>query len=202
MRKLSLLTIVLLLTLSCFAQDIIVTKDGKKINAVISEIELEVVKYKNYDNQSGPTISIRRIDIASIVYQNGGVEVFSEKLETSILPTPAQKALADYRGLPEYQSAKNLYATGVVFASIGAGLMFSGLFVGLFADMFVGFVILVPIGAGMMIPGAICSGIGNGRMSSIRNQNSHMYSHNLFKTEKSQLNLNVNPNSVGLSLRF
>ena len=68
--------------ISANAQDIIVTKEGKKIDAVVLEIELEVVKYKYFDNQNGPTISMRKSDIASIIYQNGSVEVFNTQTST------------------------------------------------------------------------------------------------------------------------
>lgn len=63
---------------NCYAQDIIITKESRKIETKILEIDLEVVRYKNYSNQNGPTYVIKKSDIASIVYANGDVEVFNK----------------------------------------------------------------------------------------------------------------------------
>jgi len=197
MKKIALLVIVLLLGLNCFAQDVIVTKDGKRIDAVISEVDLDVVKYKRFDNQSGPTISIKKSDIVSIVYQSGGVEVFDEKQPVTIiqtLPAPTQKISTNYLQSQEYKAAKNLYTYGVVVSCVGAGMFITGWFIP------IGWITMVPIGAGMIIGGSVCAGVGKSRMNSIRDQS--LFSYNLLKTENSQLSLNVNPNSVGLSLKF
>ena len=50
MKKISLLIIALWLSLGCFAQDVIVTKDGKKINAKVTEIHENAILYKKFEN--------------------------------------------------------------------------------------------------------------------------------------------------------
>ena len=52
----SLLSAVCFIALTCtsFAQDIIVTKDARKINAKVTEVNVDNVRYKNFDNQDGP----------------------------------------------------------------------------------------------------------------------------------------------------
>jgi hypothetical protein len=55
----------------CFAQDVIVTRDAKIINARITEVSSDSVKYKNLDNLDGPTYTLPKSQIASILYQNG-----------------------------------------------------------------------------------------------------------------------------------
>ena len=62
-------------------QDVIITKKAEKIMAKITEIDIDVVKYKRYDYQEGPTYTIKKSDIASIIYQNGKVEVFEQSKE-------------------------------------------------------------------------------------------------------------------------
>ena len=62
-----------------FAQDIIVTKNSEKIEAKISDVEQDCIKYKKYNYQEGPTYTIRKTDIVSIIYQNGDVETFMDK---------------------------------------------------------------------------------------------------------------------------
>ena len=56
--------------------DLLITKDAQSIKAVILEINDTEIKYKQYENQSGATYSIKRFDMQSIVYSNGEVEVF------------------------------------------------------------------------------------------------------------------------------
>lgn len=66
------------LTLGCFAQDIIVKKDGSVIQAKVSEIGTTDVKYKKWSNQEGPSYVIAKNDILAITYQNGEKEMFEE----------------------------------------------------------------------------------------------------------------------------
>jgi hypothetical protein len=65
--------------MSLLAQDIIVTSKGTKIEAKITEIGLETVKYKEFSYQDGPDYVIKKDEIASIVYSNGNVVVFFEE---------------------------------------------------------------------------------------------------------------------------
>jgi hypothetical protein len=74
------ISLFLCLTLFCglgYAQDIIVTKDSKRIEAKILEVNINDIKYKNFNNQNGPTYTILKSEIASIIYENGTVEAFS-----------------------------------------------------------------------------------------------------------------------------
>ena len=59
------------------AQDIIVTKKSERIDAKVLEININDVKYKDWDNLDGPTYTLLKSDIASIIYQNGKAETFS-----------------------------------------------------------------------------------------------------------------------------
>jgi len=73
-------TVLVAFTLSnvfVFAQDIIVTKDSKRIDATVLEVNVDNIKYKDWSNQNGPTYTILKSEIASIIYQNGKVETFS-----------------------------------------------------------------------------------------------------------------------------
>ena len=64
---------IMMTTLSLFAQDIIVTKDAKKIDAKILEVSKTEIKYKELDNLEGPTFIAEMSDISSIIYANGKV---------------------------------------------------------------------------------------------------------------------------------
>ena len=66
------------------AQDIIITKDSKRIEAKITEINTTTIKYKKWNYQDGPDIYENKNNIAVIMWGNGEVEVFNneEKQDT------------------------------------------------------------------------------------------------------------------------
>jgi hypothetical protein len=64
---------------ACFAQDVIITKDAKKKYAKITDVNIYNIKYKIFNYQDGPTYTILKSRIVSILYQNGTVEVFEEE---------------------------------------------------------------------------------------------------------------------------
>jgi len=60
-----------------FSQDIIVKKDGSEIKAKVVEIDLQKIKYKEFDFQNGPIRNIDKSDVFMIIYQNGKRENFN-----------------------------------------------------------------------------------------------------------------------------
>ena len=58
------------------AQDVIVTRDSRKIEAIVTYVGEGVVRYKHYYNPNGPTYRIEINQIASISYENGGTQKF------------------------------------------------------------------------------------------------------------------------------
>ena len=80
----------LMASLSLYAQDIIVTKDAKKIEAKILEVSKSEIKYKEKDNLEGPTFVLETNEINSIIYSNGKVVLYDNQ------PTNAPaKSIAD-----------------------------------------------------------------------------------------------------------
>ena len=83
----------------CMAQDIIVTKDSKRINAKVTEVNEDNIKYKNFDNPDGPVYTLSKANILTIVYQNGLVETFEAESSNPVMPAQtvsvqSQKAAA------------------------------------------------------------------------------------------------------------
>lgn len=75
--KNSILIFILLLLMSHLqAQDIIFTKKKGKVNAKVWEVETKYIKYKKSDNPGGPLYSMQTALIDSIVYENGGRDIF------------------------------------------------------------------------------------------------------------------------------
>ncbi len=62
------------------AQDIITKKDGTDISAKVLEVTTTVIKYKRFENQNGPIISVKKSDILMIRYENGTKDVFKESV--------------------------------------------------------------------------------------------------------------------------
>jgi len=67
-----------------YSQDLIITKDAQRIEAKITEVSDDAVRYKKFSNPDGPAFVIKAEKISSIVYQNGEVQVFqtADKVNT------------------------------------------------------------------------------------------------------------------------
>ena len=83
MKKSSILLVLATITSLSFAQDIIITKDKRQIQAKIMEVSNQEIKYKKFNYQEGPLFTIPVNEIVSIAYENGDVEVYREQ-NTSI----------------------------------------------------------------------------------------------------------------------
>jgi hypothetical protein len=89
MKSLLLTLLCFLSTAVAFAQDILVKRNGDEISAKILEIAPDVIKYKRFDYQDGPTISILKREVFMIKYANGTKEVITAapSAQPTILPT-------------------------------------------------------------------------------------------------------------------
>jgi len=64
-------------SVTMFAQDIIIMKDGSETQAIVIEVGIDEVRYKRFDNQEGPDYLLRKSDIFMIRYENGSKDVFN-----------------------------------------------------------------------------------------------------------------------------
>ena len=71
-----LLSTLFAIVYSAMSQDIIITTDSQKIEAVIETVSDSEVHYKRFTNPTGPTFIISTNKITSITYSNGEVETF------------------------------------------------------------------------------------------------------------------------------
>ena len=74
----TLLAFISLFGFSAMAQDVIVLKNGDEIKSLVQEIGTEYVKYKRFDNQTGPVYNVAKTEIFMIKYENGTKDVFNE----------------------------------------------------------------------------------------------------------------------------
>ena len=66
-----------LTSINALGQDKIILKNGTTIEAKVLEINLNTVKYKNFNNLEGPTIVSEKNEIHMIMYENGQNEIFN-----------------------------------------------------------------------------------------------------------------------------
>ena len=216
LKALLVLMIMLTSTTIVFAQeqkyDLIIKNDGTKIEAVVQYVELDVVKYKNFNNLEGPIYSISKDDIATIMYANGTIDVFQKKQSfSSNVNYEHTKTVTCDMLKKDYQNAErmanigdNLWMSGTVFSVVGAGIFAVPFFTILnytteYALIGCG-AFLMGIGINLIIPGAIVAGIGHGKMQRINNEMIEVCSLPLNKGAKYPVNLSFTTN--GLALRF
>ena len=60
------------------AQDVITKKNGDEIQAKITEVGQNEIKYKRFDNPDGPVYTIGKSDVFMVKYENGTKDVFKE----------------------------------------------------------------------------------------------------------------------------
>jgi hypothetical protein len=59
------------------ATDIIVMKNSTRVDAIITEVFEDVIRYKKASNPNGPVFTVRTSEISSIIYSNGEVQSYN-----------------------------------------------------------------------------------------------------------------------------
>lgn len=83
MKKLLLTLLFVSVWVFANAQDVIVTKDSKRIDAKIMEVSKSEIKYKSVTNLEGPTFTLGTDEINTIIYSDGTVQTFDSKSQTA-----------------------------------------------------------------------------------------------------------------------
>ncbi len=78
MKRLTLFLLCATILVTIYAQDIIVTNNSERINALITEVSETEIRYKKADNPDGPIFVLPTSDISSILYRNGDVQTFAQ----------------------------------------------------------------------------------------------------------------------------
>ena len=77
-----------------FSQDVITVKAGEDIQAKILELSTTEIKFKKFDNQTGPTFTILKSTVLMVRYENGTKDIFNQ---TEELKTPSKTPNEDMR---------------------------------------------------------------------------------------------------------
>lgn len=84
MKKILTTTLVLVFFyIHGFTQDIITQKSGEDVKAKIIEVTQTEVKYKKFDNLTGPTFTMAKADILMVRYENGTKDIFNVEPKAS-----------------------------------------------------------------------------------------------------------------------
>ena len=84
MKKEIISTFLMMLIASVsLSQDIIIKKDGSRVEAKVIEITITMIKYEKYDYPGGPIRNVAISDVHSIEFENGDIEVFNAKTSSN-----------------------------------------------------------------------------------------------------------------------
>jgi len=92
-------------TMVMHAQDIITKTNGDEIKAKVTEVDLNEIKYKRFENLSGPTYTMPKSDIFMIKYENGEKDVFKKSSGESSSGVSGQRAAAQTQNAAPSASA-------------------------------------------------------------------------------------------------
>lgn len=96
MKQLFAFIVMLLFASFLYAQDIITLRTGEIINAKVSEVGINEVRYFKSSNINGPVYVAIKTDISQIVYENGNKDIFSaitQQPTTVIVQQPAPQTV-------------------------------------------------------------------------------------------------------------
>ena len=82
------------INITLFSQDVITLKAGEDIQAKILELSTTEIKFKKFDNQTGPTFTILKSTVLMVRYENGTKDIFNQ---TEELKTPSKTPNEDMR---------------------------------------------------------------------------------------------------------
>jgi hypothetical protein len=72
------------------AQDLIIMRNGDEIKARVEEVGQAEIKYKKFENLTGPTYTVHKSDVFMIRYENGQRDVFQQEQPRSPVNTGNQ----------------------------------------------------------------------------------------------------------------
>jgi len=87
MKQLLAVIVISILSNVIIGQDIITKQDGDEIKAKVTEIGINEIKYKNFDNLNGPVYILNKSDVFMIKYENGEKEIIKAESPNVVNPS-------------------------------------------------------------------------------------------------------------------
>jgi hypothetical protein len=115
----SLVLLFALLSRPVFSQDIITLKTGDEVKAIVTEVDASLIKYKKYENPTGPEYLVEKSYVSIIKYANGTKDIFSQPAINSTDTTSKAAANATVQQMPKppvTEIVRLIYKNGVVYA--------------------------------------------------------------------------------------
>jgi hypothetical protein len=107
----------------CFSQDIITLRTNEDIKAKISEVTVDDIKYKKFDNQNGPTFTVPKASVKLIRYENGTKDTFKEEIVSNVVYTTNSSSGNDLYVQGQIDASR--YYTG--YSGAGTGTLLTSL---------------------------------------------------------------------------
>lgn len=106
MKRFLFSLVAILFTCVCFAQDVIIKKDGTTILSTVIKVGQSEVEYKKYNNQTGPTYTISINELSHINYANGTKDTFTSTYNNqSVVTTETATQFSNDEGLLKLYNA-------------------------------------------------------------------------------------------------
>lgn len=87
-------------------QDVIVKKNGDEIKAKVEEVLAAEIKYRKFENLTGPVYSMPKSEIFMIKYENGSKDVFGDETPVSAIPTVPEPSSGQTATIYFYRPSK------------------------------------------------------------------------------------------------
>lgn len=114
----------------CNAQDQLFKKDNTKLLVRITEISPDEIKYKLFDNLTGPTYVVRKSDVSLLIYENGKHEVINTPAENVsvprqiIVPTTRHYGMSKEDSLKFFRYTESVSLNFLTFMNMEIGLIY------------------------------------------------------------------------------
>jgi hypothetical protein len=100
---------------SVFAQDILILKSGKELKVNIVEESNDIIKYREFENPTGPLYTVAKENVASVKYKKGTRETQAANVTEPVKPSADIQAQGN-RSNVLTTSKRNVYLNGVIQA--------------------------------------------------------------------------------------
>jgi hypothetical protein len=107
---------------SVIAQDVLVLKSGTELKVNIIEESTDLIKYREFDNPSGPLYSIAKDKVASVKYKKGSKNAQETSVRETEKPAANTAPQATRSGLLTAKR-RNVYLDGIMQNSRGVRLL-------------------------------------------------------------------------------